>query len=213
MYWVIKTFSTSIGKKTLMALTGLSFCCFLTVHLIGNLTIYGGPDLFNAYVEHLHSLGPLITLSEWGLLLLAAVHILTGSILFFQNLRARPSRYKVNKNAGGRTLGSATMPYTGFVLLLFIIFHLLDFHFVDHTNQTVYQIVSNSLSQIGTASLYLLAVVLAAVHISHGFWSLFQTLGANHPKYMPAIKSVGILFSLIVAAGFGFIPLYIAFLG
>ncbi len=213
MYWVIKTFSTSIGKKTLMALTGLSFCCFLTVHLIGNLTIYGGPDIFNAYVEHLHSLGPLITLSEWGLLLLATVHILTGSILFFQNLRARPSRYKVNKNAGGRTLGSATMPYTGFVLLLFIIFHLLDFHFVDHTNQTVYQIVSNSLSQIGTASLYLLAVVLAAVHISHGFWSLFQTLGANHPKYMPAIKSVGILFSLIVAAGFGFIPLYIAFLG
>jgi len=212
MHWVIKTFSTSIGKKTLMALTGLSFCCFLAVHLIGNLTIYGGPELFNAYVEHLHSLGPLITLSEWGLLLLATVHILTGSILFFQNLRARPSRYKVNKNAGGRTLGSATMPYTGFVLLLFIIFHLLDFHFVDHTDQTVYQIVSNSLSQIGTASLYLLAVILAAVHISHGFWSLFQTLGANHPKYMPVIKSVGILFSLIVATGFGFIPLFIAFL-
>ncbi|MBL0731435.1 MAG: succinate dehydrogenase cytochrome b subunit [Desulfosarcina sp.] len=212
MYWVTKTFTTSIGKKILMAVTGLSFCCFLTVHLIGNLTLYGGQDLFNAYVEHLHSLGPVITLFEWGLLLLAIIHILTGSILFFQNLKARPVRYKVNKNAGGRTLGSATMPYTGFILLLFIIFHLFDFHFVDHTDQTVYQIVSNSLSQIGLATVYLVAVIIAAVHISHGFWSLFQTLGANHPKYMSTIKNIGILFSLIIGIGFGFIPIFIAFI-
>lgn len=212
MVWLTKTFTTSIGKKLLMALTGLSFCCFLTVHLIGNLTIYGGQDIFNAYVEHLHSFGPLIIIFEWGLLLLAIIHILTGSILFLQNLKARPVRYKVNKNAGGRTLGSATMPYTGFILLLFIIFHLFDFHFVDHTTQTVYQIVSNSLSQIGLASAYVIAVIIAAVHISHGFWSLFQTLGANHSKYMPIIKNLGIIFSLIVGIGFGFIPLFIAFI-
>jgi len=88
----------------------------------------------------------------------------------------------------------------------------LDFHFVDHTTQTVYQIVSNSLSQIGLATVYIFAVVIAAIHISHGFWSLFQTLGANHPKYMPLIKNIGILFSLLIGIGFGFIPIFIAFI-
>lgn len=210
MDWLIKSFCSSIGKKLLMAITGFSFCCFLTIHLIGNLTIYGGKDLFNAYVEHLHALGPLITASEWLLLLLAIAHVFTGATLFYQNLMARPKRYIVNKNAGGRTLGSATMPYTGFVLLAFIIFHLLNFHFVDHTNQTVYQIVSNTFSQVGYSAIYILAVLLAAIHISHGFWSLFQTIGANHPKYMPIIKGFGIVFSIVIGIGFGFIPVYIS---
>ena len=122
---MIQTLWSSIGKKLLMALTGLAFCGFLAGHLAGNLTIYGGKDAFNSYAEHLHALGPVLTLAEWGLLLFAVVHVCTGLILFYQNFRARTSRYVVNKKAGGRTIGSMTMPYTGILLLGFIILHLI----------------------------------------------------------------------------------------
>ncbi len=109
--------STSVGKKLLMAITGFSFCGFLAAHLAGNLTIYGGKDAFNGYAEHLHALGPLLTVAELVLLSFFLVHVITGLILFLQNLKARPVRYAVNKTAGGRTFGSATMPYTGILML------------------------------------------------------------------------------------------------
>ena len=115
MTWLVSTLLSSIGKKLMMAITGLCFCGFLAGHLAGNLTIYLGKDAFNSYAENLHSLGPIITLVELGLLFLAIVHILTGTTLFYQNFIARPVRYSVNKWAGGRTIGSATMPYTGSV--------------------------------------------------------------------------------------------------
>ena len=76
MNWLINTLGTSIGKKLLMAVTGICFCAFLVAHLAGNLTLYGGKDLFNAYAEHLHSLGPLVMVAQWILLLLAVVHVL-----------------------------------------------------------------------------------------------------------------------------------------
>ena len=212
MNWLTNTLGTSVGKKLMMAVTGLGFCGFLTGHLAGNLTIYAGKDAFNSYAEHLHSLGPLLTLAETGLLFFAAVHILTGAFLFYQNFKARPVRYSVNKRAGGRTIGSATMPYTGFILLLFIIFHLLNFHFVDKTNTTIFQIVSSSFAQPGYVFIYTFAMIVAAIHVSHGLWSACQTLGANHPKYTPFIRSASIVFSLIVGIGFGFIPVYVSLL-
>ena len=113
MNWFTNTFGSSVGKKLMMAVTGLFFCVFLVLHLAGNLTLYMGKDAFNSYAEHLHSLGPLLTLAEWGLLIFAVIHISTGLLLFYQNFKARPERYAVSKRAGGRTLGSATMPYTG----------------------------------------------------------------------------------------------------
>jgi len=210
MNWLTNTLWTSVGKKLMMAITGLGFCCFLAIHLAGNLTIYGGIDFFNSYVEHLHSLGPLVTLAELGLLTFAVVHVLTGSILFYQNFRARPKRYSVNKNAGGRTLGSRTMPYTGFIVLLFVILHLANFHFVDKTNTTTFQIVSSAFTKAGYVFIYTFAVIVAAIHASHGLWSAFQTLGADHPKYTPFLRGLSIVFSLIIGIGFGFIPIYIS---
>ena len=209
MSWFVKTFTSSIGKKLMMAITGLGFCLFLAAHLAGNLTIYGGRDAFNSYAEHLHSLQPLVTAAEWGLLLFATVHVLTGLILFFQNFKARPNRYAVKKSGGGRSIGSRTMPYTGILLLAFVIFHLFNFHFVDKTTTTIYDIVSAAFSSGGYVVLYVIAMIIAAVHVSHGFWSALQTLGANHPKYMPAIRAVGIAFSLIVGFGFGLLPIYL----
>jgi len=213
MNWMIQTLWSSIGKKFLMALTGLAFCGFLAGHLAGNLTIYGGKDTFNSYAEHLHSLGPVLTLAEWGLLVFAVVHVCTGIILFFQNFRARTSRYAVNKRAGGRTIGSATMPYTGILLLAFIIFHLINFHFVDKTNTTIYQIVHQTFENPIYVVIYILAMIVAAVHVSHGLWSAFQTIGANHLKYMPFIMALGIIFSLAVGFGFGIIPIYLSIAG
>ena len=105
MNWLLKILWTSIGKKILMAFTGLSFCGFLIAHLAGNLTLYKGKDAFNAYAESLHALGPLITIAELGLLFFALIHVLIGATLFFENYKARPSRYAVKKSAGGRTIG------------------------------------------------------------------------------------------------------------
>ena len=212
MNWFTNTFGSSVGKKMMMAVTGLFFCVFLVLHLAGNLTLYMGKDVFNSYAEHLHSLGPLLTLAEWGLLIFAVVHISTGLLLFYQNFKARPERYAVSKRAGGRTLGSATMPYTGVFLLLFVIYHLLNFHFVDKTHTTIFQIVSNAFAQPSYVLIYTFAMIIAAVHVSHGFWSAFQTLGANHPKYTPFLRGLSLIFSLIVGIGFGFIPVYVSLL-
>jgi succinate dehydrogenase / fumarate reductase cytochrome b subunit len=211
MSWLIKTLSTSIGKKLMMAVTGLFFCCFLVVHLLGNLTVYGGKETFNSYVDHLHSLGPLIHVAEALMVVFALIHVITGLALTLDNFKARPEKYQVKKNGGGRTLGSTTMPYTGLILLFFIIAHLKGFHFADHTSNTVYDIVTGAFSDRIIVLFYVFAMIVAAVHVSHGFWSAFQTLGLNHEKYNPAIKGTALFFSLAVGAGFGFIPLWIAF--
>ncbi|MCP4374372.1 MAG: succinate dehydrogenase cytochrome b subunit [Deltaproteobacteria bacterium] len=212
MNWLANTLLSSIGKKLMMAITGLCFCGFLTGHLAGNLIIYMGKDAFNSYAEQLHSLGPIITLVELGLLFLALVHILTGTTLFYQNFRARPVRYSVNKRAGGRTIGSATMPYTGFILLIFIVLHLINFHFIDKADTTIYQIVHSEFANFTYVVIYVFAMVVAAIHISHGLWSAFQTLGANHIKYMPFIRCLSYVFSIIIVLGFGFLPVYLAYI-
>jgi succinate dehydrogenase / fumarate reductase, cytochrome b subunit len=212
MNWFIDTLSTSIGKKLLMAVTGMGFCFFLLIHMIGNLTLYGGKELFISYVEHLHALSVLIAAAEIGLVFFACVHVTTGLILFFENWRARPVGYAVKKNAGGRTIGSATMPYTGFIILCFLVLHLFNFRFIEQTPQAIFQAVTGTLSAFIFKIVYIAAVIVVALHIRHGFWSLFQTLGANHPKYMPMIQKIGIVFALLALAGFGFIPIYIGFI-
>ncbi len=210
MKWLAQTLTSSIGKKLLMALTGFCFCLFLAAHLAGNLTIYGGESMFNGYAEHLHSLGILLNVAEWGLLIMAIVHIATGLTLFFQNLGARPTRYMVNKKGGGRTIGSGTMPYTGILLLAFIIFHLVNFHFADKSQATIYDIVTNAFESPLYVILYVVAMIITGLHVSHGFWSAFQTIGANHPKYMPMVKTLSVLFALAVGIGFGLLPIYIS---
>ncbi len=128
--WFICTLKSSIGKKLIMALTGLGFCIFLIAHLAGNLTICAGEDAFNSYAERLHALGPLVIFTEIGLLFFAVSHISIGAYLFYQNFRARPERYLIKKNAGGRTIGSVTMPYTGLFILFFIVLNIIDFKIV-----------------------------------------------------------------------------------
>ncbi len=213
MHWnsnrLIFILSSSIGKKLIMAITGLGFCIFLLSHLAGNLIIYAGNDAFNSYAERLHSLGPLIILAEIGLLVLGIVHVSTGTYLFYQNVRARPRRYRKKKNAGGRSIGSSTMPYTGFLILIFIVFHLIDFHFVEKTDRSIYQIVLETFSNPGYTIFYILSIGVVAVHVDHGFWSLLQTLGINNLECMPVLRVISSATSLFVGIGFGSLPVFI----
>jgi succinate dehydrogenase / fumarate reductase cytochrome b subunit len=210
MNWIKQTFWSSIGKKLMMAVTGLAFIGFLMAHLAGNLTIYGGGDAFNAYAEKLHSLGPLLTVFELGLILFAGVHIITGIFLFLQNRQARPIGYTRYESSGGRTLSSRTMPYTGLIILGFVIFHLINFSFVDKTDRTIFQIVSSAFANPGYVIIYIAVMIIVAFHVRHGLWSAFQTLGGNHPKYMSAIMILSVVIGIMVAVGFGFIPIYLA---
>jgi succinate dehydrogenase / fumarate reductase cytochrome b subunit len=212
MNWLIQTLWSSIGKKVMMAVTGLCFCIFLVGHLVGNLTIYAGKDAFNSYAERLHALGPLLTVVELGLLTFAIIHIVTGLTLFYQNLMARPKRYNVTKRAGGRTYGSATMPYTGILLLSFVVMHLINFSFVDKDGTTIAQIVTRHFDSPLYVIIYVAAMIVAAFHVRHGFWSAFQTLGANHSKYMTALMVLSIVLGLVIGFGFGLIPIYICLL-
>jgi len=210
MDWLVKTFTSSIGKKQVMAVTGLAFCVFIAVHLMGNLTLYAGKDSFLSYVDHLHSVEALVTLAEFGLIFFAVLHIGMGLYLFLENRKARPVSYAVDKSAGGRTIGSRTAPYTGALILVFVIVHLIKFRFVDKMTINDFVILSNTFADFSFWTLFYIAgVIVVAVHVSHGLWSGFQTLGLSHPKYMPWVERLGIIFSLIIGIGFGSIPVFL----
>lgn len=211
MNWVVRTLSTSVGKKQLMAVTGFLFLAFLAVHLLGNLSIYRGKEAFVAYAEGLHRLGGLLVLAELGLALCLVIHVAIGTVLFFENRRARPIKYEVDRSGGGRTLSSVTMPYTGLLILVFLAVHLAAFshHVVDQTERTVFVIAREIFSSWPWFAFYLFSMVVVALHVRHGLWSAFQTIGANHPKYMPFIEKFSLIFAIVVGVGFGSIPFVI----
>ena len=198
---------SSVGQKVLMAISGTMLSLFLLVHGAGNSTLFLGRDSFLSYAEKLHSLGVLVSLFEISLLAVFLLHVAVGIALFLQNNAARPVRYQVDKSAGGRTPGSRTMPYTGVVILIFIVVHLLNFHFTDHSIP-IADIVKNVLSQPLTALFYMAAMAVLGLHISHGFWSLLQTFGINHPKYNSALRNAALALALLLAALFILIPLF-----
>ncbi len=211
MNWLFRTLSTSVGKKQLMAVTGLLFLLFLATHLLGNLSVYGGGASFVAYAEHLHALGNLLVAAEVMMAAALIIHVCTAVVLFFQNRSARPVKYAVDKSGGGRTFCSQAMPYTGLLVLGFIGVHLATFshHIVDQTTRNIMQIAADVFAHKIFLAAYLIGVLVVALHVRHGLWSAFQTVGGNHPKYMPFIQKLSLVFAVIVALGFGSLPLVI----
>ena len=209
MNWYLFLLGSSAGKKILMAVTGLGMIGFLAGHLLGNMMAFAGADAFNGYADKLHSMQPYLTVFNIGLAALGMVHIAVGILLFFENLRARPKSYKVVQNPGGRTIGSNTMPYTGVLILIFVIFHLLKFTFTDKSVTPIYQQMAATFSNPLWVIFYVAAMVIVAVHLSHGSWSLFQTLGLNHPRYMPLIMKLGLAVVCVFGIGFGMVPIFI----
>jgi succinate dehydrogenase / fumarate reductase cytochrome b subunit len=198
-------YRSSVGKKSIMAVSGLLLSFFLLTHMLGNSVSFLGRDAFNTYAERLHSLGVLVYIFEIGLLTLFLIHIITGIILYLENLQARPSRYSVNTSEGGRSWGSRTMPYTGAIILVFIIVHLMNFHFTDKS-VPVADLVRKLLSSPSLAFFYIFSLVALALHLSHGFWSLFQSIGFNHEKYNPLLLKGALVFSILMGAVFILIP-------
>jgi len=204
MSWITRTLTSSIGKKMLMAASGAFLLLFILIHLIGNSTSLLGRAAFLSYAAHLHSLGPLVSLFEILLLGIFCTHVTLAVLLFLENSRARPQRYAMVNSRGGRSPGSRTMIYSGTVILIFLVGHLLNFHFISHATP-IADIVRTALRNPAIAIFYIIGVLALGLHVSHGFWSLFQSLGLNHPKYTMALEKksaflglgVGLLFALI----------------
>jgi succinate dehydrogenase / fumarate reductase cytochrome b subunit len=207
MNWLIRTLNATIGRKLFMAGTGLSFFLFLILHLSGNMTLHFGRETVTWYVEHLSALGLVITAAELILALFALVHVGMGLILYYHNFISRPVRYRVYKSGGGRTIGSRLQPYTGLTILVFLVVHLINFRLVKGSNEGLYTLVADLFARPEYVLLYVVGVIAVGLHVSHGFWSAFQTLGASHPKYSPIITGVGLLASVAFGLGFGLIPI------
>ena len=199
MSWFTQTVFSSLGKKYIMALTGLMLGGFLFAHAVGNSSIFLGRAAFLSYAEHLHAFGPLLHAAEFVLLGVFLAHMITGAVLFLHNLGARSSQYAVHASAGGRSWGSATMPYTGALIFCFIFIHLFNFYFTDHS-RTIADIVTEVLNKPLFTFLYIVGLGALGLHVSHGFWSMFQSLGVNHPKYDCLIRACAwVVCGLIVA--------------
>ncbi len=206
--WFTRVVFSSIGKKLIMAITGLFFCIFMLIHIIDNMMIYRGKTVFESYVRSLHSFPLLISSVEIGLIIFAFLHIGFGMILFYENWRARPINYKLIKGAGGKTLSSRLMPYTGLYILAFVIIHLINFRFAEQKTESIYDLLNIAFSNPLYVAFYLFSVIVVALHIRHGFWSAFQSLGLNHSKYMPLIERISLVFAIILAIILGSVPIY-----
>jgi succinate dehydrogenase / fumarate reductase cytochrome b subunit len=212
---------SSVGRKFLMAITGLLLAGFVVAHLLGNFTIFFGPDGINAYAVHLHSLGPLLWVFRIGLLVAFAVHVGFGIWLTLENRTARPVAY-VQKKTLRATLAGETMIYSGLALAAFIAYHLLHFtfhvtnpdisHFIDAGGRAdIFRMVVLSFQKLYIVPIYLAGMTALLLHASHGIGSLFQTLGANNDRTLPLLERASPLGALLVALGFSSIPLLVLF--
>lgn len=202
----IKRFiTTSIGRKAVMAASGLLLGGFMVVHLAENLLLFKGEAAYNGWVDLLLS-NPVTPFLEVGLLFIFAAHIVTGVWVRVEDFVNAPRGYEARKWQGGRTVGSATMLYTAAAILAYLGYHLLTFRFVDHS-MGFYQMVTSAFRSPVFVGVYVAGAAALALHLSHGMQSAFQTLGLNHPKYTPLIK-IGGMAVAVAMIGFALISVY-----
>ena len=219
MGWFFEFTGSSIGKKFIMAVTGSFLIVFLVIHLIGNFTLFLGPEAFNGYVSTLDIVKPLIRVIELVLLTAFIFHIFNGLRLWIENKRANPKKYAINVGSDNSTLFSRTMFLTGSIVFIFLVLHLATFfyrfNFYDpegFANQHQYFDIVVSFFKIPWYSiLYVIAVLLLGFHLNHGFQSAFQTIGWTHKKYTPIIEKLGTLYAIVMALGFASMPIYFLF--
>lgn len=226
MTWVTKTLDSTLGKKLLMALTGLFLILFLVVHLAGNLQLLI-PDNGEAFNNYAHAMAtnPFIKVVSIGNFAFILIHVIYSILLTRQNKVARPVEYAMSKSNTNSTWASRNMGVLGFVIFIFLLIHLRGFWYefkfgslpyMEGTDiKDVFSIVNEAYSNIIYVVIYVVSMGFLGFHLSHGFASAFQTLGLNHVKYSPLIKKVGAGFSFIVPFLFAIIPIvmYIKSLG
>lgn len=212
---------SSVGKKALMALSGLALALFMLIHLAGNLLIFGGPDAMNAYAVKLRHFGPWLWVARSGLIFAVILHIWTSVALAIENRQARP-RYYGRYRTRTTSLAARFMLSTGVVFLAFLVYHLLHFTFrVTHPDLShgvdaldrhdVYGMVVQSFQDPVLAFAYIIGVAAVCVHLSHGIGSTFQTLGYNDDRTLAIVSHVGWLASAMIFLGYSAIPLAVLF--
>lgn len=209
----LKLYGTSLGKKAVMAGTGLILLVFVLGHLLGNLQVFGGALKFNAYAAFLHANPPLMWAVRVGLLAALGLHVYTALLLTLQAWKSRPRAYAKRKYAVSRVT-SRSMRWTGPLILLFVVYHLLhlttgtlheEFSGVD-----VYGNVVVALSSALAGAVYIMAVLGLGLHLSHGVWSMHQSVGVNARSADGSLRLLGMAVGLFVVMGFISIPLAVA---
>lgn len=213
-----KYFSSSVGTKLLIGVTGLLLFAYLVLHLAGNALILAGPDIFNEYSHKLIS-NPLLIPIEIGLLAVFLLHIYKTVRMVVANQAARPVSYAKKAYAGHtsrKSFASSTMIASGLIVLLFVLIHVKQFKFGAY-----YQTVSESpvrdlyrteievFRNPGWVVFYVLSTIVVGLHLRHGIASGFQSIGADHPLYTRRLTAIGIVLAIIIAGGLGLIPIWV----
>ena len=214
MGWVIRTLSSSLGAKYIMAITGLGLVGFIVAHLSGNFLLFAGEEAFDAYAEFLHSKPALIWTMRLGLLAITVLHIGSAIRLTKLNSEARPSKYVAEKSLAVGFAGR-TMIWSGLIIAAFMVYHIAHYTLMIVGAESSalgragekYKMVVAGFSQVPVSAFYIIAMALLCMHLSHGVSSLFQSLGLHHPKYNKFIKLIAPVFAGIMFVGFSSIPL------
>ena len=203
----ISIFNTTIGKKLLVASTGLMVCLFLVFHLINNLIIFTGPENFNQLVAALEKIKPLIRIMEILLVIIFFTHIYNSLLLTIESRRSRNDSY-IKLSSSSSTIYSRTMFFSGSILFIFIVTHLstiwFNFQNIDDHDK-YYYLVTESVYGFGNifiTILYLLSMILLGFHLRHGFQSAFKPLGVQNSKFDKILNVVSIFFWFIIPLGF-----------
>ncbi len=213
-------YRTSVGKKYVMAITGLMGLGFIFFHMLGNLKMYLGPVHFNEYAEWLRELlVPFLprTVTLWlmrlGLVGAIALHIHAATTLTLQNKKARPVTYASKRDYIAADYASRTMRWSGIIVGLFIVWHLFDLSWTG-TGYTfvrgeAYQNVVHSLDRWPVALLYIVANIALSFHLYHGVWSLFQSMGWNNPRFNSWRRGTAITFAVVVCGANISFPIFV----
>ncbi|MGE3680481.1 MAG: succinate dehydrogenase cytochrome b subunit [Bdellovibrionales bacterium] len=210
--------SASIGRKQLIGLTGIGLSLFVLIHMMGNLLILVGPQVYNEYSYKLIS-NPLIYVAEAGLVALFLVHLIQAVRISWSNYKARgPVRYAVLPNGSKRTTWTQRSLWAqGLLILVFTILHLITFKYGTHYTvnygqgeiRDLHRLVIEVFHEPLYVVWYLVALVVLGLHLAHGVKSSFQSLGIHHPRYQRLIRWFGLSYAWIVALGFISQPIYV----
>lgn len=196
--------ASSIGKKVVMAVTGIALFGFVVVHMLGNLQVYLGSEALNAYALKLRALGPLLWMMRIGLMVAVLLHIWAAWSLTRMNRFARPEGYR-EKEHRESTYASRTMRWSGVFLFLFIVYHLMHMTWgnahPDFIHGDVYHNFVVGFRQVLVTAVYIVAMLALGLHMYHGVWSLMQTLGLSHPRYNHLRHAFATLITAVVVIG------------
>jgi succinate dehydrogenase / fumarate reductase cytochrome b subunit len=213
-----RVFSSSVGTKLLIGLTGLALFAYLILHLAGNAAIFLGPDAFNTYSHFLIS-NPLIVPIELALLLIFLIHIYKAMTMWMANRRARPVGYakkELARHTSRKSIASSTMIGSGLLIAVFIVVHVKQFKYgtfylVEGSDavRDLYRTEIEVFSEPLWVAFYVIATLLVALHLRHGIASSLQSLGLDHPKYTRRITAWGVALAVVIGGGLAVIPVLV----